>query len=213
LEIMRAVFPLVSGARAMRLAMPLLNLPEHMARSLHSLAIDDVAGRFLAAYELFSPAQREALTQRGDDGGARVAIERWLAWPGTTSRPMAMKMIHIDARFWLATVLSGWFSQNQDCVATGSGEIAAAFDHRAPQKALRNAVCAMGARRVAHSDRRSVVVPRQSASGVPRPERNSESTRIALRPARGYESADFFPDDARSLVAPSGCERVGHGWA
>jgi len=102
LEIMRAVFPLVSGARAMRLAMPLLNLPEHMARSLHSLAIDDVAGRFLAAYELFSPAQREALTQRGDDGGARVAIERWLAWPGTTSRPMAMKMIHIDARFWLA---------------------------------------------------------------------------------------------------------------
>jgi len=102
LELLRAAMPMSSWARHLPTQSLGDYLPEHLARGLHSLSFSDLPQRFVAAYELFIPEQRSALTGAGDAGDALTAVRGRLDWLGSTAAPAPMKMMHIDARMNLA---------------------------------------------------------------------------------------------------------------
>jgi asparagine synthase (glutamine-hydrolysing) len=102
LEILRASFPLLSRLRHLGTSFLGRNVPEHVTRALRSLGNEDIVARFIAAYELFAPDQREALSGRLDPGGAPAALRNWIDWLGTTASAPAMQMMHIDSRLGLA---------------------------------------------------------------------------------------------------------------
>ncbi|HEY4373053.1 MAG TPA: asparagine synthase (glutamine-hydrolyzing) [Burkholderiales bacterium] len=102
LELLRESFPLTTLARHLPAPLFKTALPEHIERGLSSLSLNPLPERFVAAYELFTGEQRALLTGRGDAGDAIAATSGWLDWVGSTARPAAMKMMHIDARLNLS---------------------------------------------------------------------------------------------------------------
>jgi asparagine synthase (glutamine-hydrolysing) len=90
-----------------RLGSPILEglprVPDFVLRALDSMPISDMSSRFEREYCLLFSAEREALTGRGDYGGAGNAIGYWLDWAsGRTASDGAEMMMTIDSRMGLA---------------------------------------------------------------------------------------------------------------
>jgi len=102
LELLRATLPMSAWLRHLPTGRLRKHLPEDLARGLRSLSMDGLPERFVAAYELFVPEQRAALTGFGDAGDALSAVGNWLDWLNPTAVPAPMKMMHIDARMNLS---------------------------------------------------------------------------------------------------------------
>jgi len=100
-ELLRRWLPFPGGLRALA---PLrrMALPDPVERGLRTLPVAGVAERFLAAYTLFTAAERRALTGRTDPGDALADIDGWLRWLGATATAPAEQMMRIDARMQLA---------------------------------------------------------------------------------------------------------------
>ena len=76
-------------------------LPEHLLRGLRSVSPERIGQRFLNAYELFTPAQRQLLIGSQGNGNALETLAYWLQWQEGT-HPIAEKMMRIDSRLNLA---------------------------------------------------------------------------------------------------------------
>lgn len=96
--------PLAGLARPVQQWLPRLlpGLPEMVRRGLASLPIDEPAARFITAWGLFTPAERQGLIGSPATGQAEEITRRWLAWLAPAHCPPAEAMMRLDSRMNLA---------------------------------------------------------------------------------------------------------------